>query len=121
MHIVRTIQNTNTVCRQNAEFLYVKTGGTYRSIGLERDKENINLCFLMPDSSTKMLFLLILIMCSEYSLNIGTNCHECVKETVHKTKLPYMVSILHIKQYSLIVGGGMVATVEHLENNVNQN
>jgi hypothetical protein len=76
------------------------------ALGLKGTKKNINLCFLMPDSSTRMLFLLMLIMYSEYSLNIGTNCHECVKEIVHKTKLPYMVSILHIKQYSLIGGGG---------------
>jgi hypothetical protein len=32
-------ENTNTLHRQNAEFLYVKGGGTYRSTGLERDKE----------------------------------------------------------------------------------
>lgn len=73
---------------------------------LKEIKKNINLCFLMPDSSIKMLFLLILFMYSEYSLNIGTNCHKYVKEMVHKTKLPCMVSILHIKQYSLIWGGG---------------
>jgi hypothetical protein len=32
-------KHTNTLYRQNAEFLYVKAGSTYRSTGLERDKE----------------------------------------------------------------------------------